>query len=128
VIEAAWSYRFVPASARRAPEQKGVSEEVKEIDWKAQNRLLQKYQRLMAAGKDQKKNRYQKPWARVIGFSSGHWPGDGNTRQTAASDDGVIKSQRQNFLIKEKKKLKDHGISRTSEQRRGTRLRRISPA
>jgi hypothetical protein len=35
--------------------QKGVNQEVKEIAWRAQHRLHKKYQRLMAAGKDQRK-------------------------------------------------------------------------
>ena len=56
VIEAAWSYRLRPGiGAALRQRQKGVSEEVKEIAWKAQNRLHKKYQRLMAAGKDQRK-------------------------------------------------------------------------
>ena len=56
MIEAAWSYRLRPSIGPGLRQrQKGVSEEVKEIAWKAQNRLHKKYQRLMAAGKDQRK-------------------------------------------------------------------------
>jgi transposase len=56
VIEAAWSYRLRPGVGPGLRQrQKGVSEEVKEIAWKAQLRLHKKYQRLMAAGKDQRK-------------------------------------------------------------------------
>ena len=56
VIEAAWSYRLRPGIGPMLRQrQKGVSEEVKEIAWKAQHRLHKKYQRLMAAGKDQRK-------------------------------------------------------------------------
>ena len=35
--------------------QEGVPEELKEIAWKAQNRLHKRYSRLAAAGKDQRK-------------------------------------------------------------------------
>ena len=35
--------------------QEGVSEEVKEIAWKAQHRLHKRYMRLAAAGKDKRK-------------------------------------------------------------------------
>jgi hypothetical protein len=56
VIEAAWCYRLRPGiGPALCQRQKGVSEEVKEIAWKAQQRLHKKYQRLMAAGKDKKK-------------------------------------------------------------------------
>jgi transposase len=56
VIEAAWSYRLRPRIGPVLQQrQKGVSEEVKEIAWKAQLRLYKKYQRLTTAGKDQRK-------------------------------------------------------------------------
>jgi transposase len=56
VIEAAWSYRLRPGVGPGLRQrQKGVSEEVKEIAWKAQHRLHKKYQRLSAAGKDPRK-------------------------------------------------------------------------
>ena len=55
-VEAAWSYRLRPGigSALRKRQQ-GVPEEIKEIAWKAQHRLHQRYLRLQAAGKDQRK-------------------------------------------------------------------------
>jgi transposase len=56
VIEAAWAYRLRPrvgGSLRRR--QQGVSEAVKEIAWKAQNRLHKRYRSLAAAGKDPQK-------------------------------------------------------------------------
>lgn len=56
VIEAAWSYRLRPGVGPALRQrQKGVSEEVKEIAWKAQHRLHKKYRRLTAAGKDGRK-------------------------------------------------------------------------
>ncbi len=56
VIEAAWSCQLRPGIGPMLRQrQKGVSEEVNEIAWKAQHRLHKKYQRLMAAGKDQRK-------------------------------------------------------------------------
>ena len=56
VVEAAWSYRRPPGiwyGLRRR--QESVSEEVKEIAWKAQHRLHKRYMKLAAAGKDQRK-------------------------------------------------------------------------
>ena len=56
VVESAWSYRLRPGigpELRRR--QQGVPEEIKEIAWKAQNRLHKRYCRLAAAGKDQRK-------------------------------------------------------------------------
>lgn len=52
VGEAAWSYRHRPAigGALRA-RQKGLSEEVKAIAWKAQHRLHGRYHRLVGKGK-----------------------------------------------------------------------------
>ena len=56
VVEAAWSYRLRsgvgPALRKR---QQGVPEEIKEIAWKAQVRLSNRYALLVAAGKDQRK-------------------------------------------------------------------------
>jgi transposase len=55
-VEAAWCYRLRPGIGpvlRRR--QQGVPEPIKEIAWKAQHRLHKRYQRLMAAGKDQRK-------------------------------------------------------------------------
>ena len=56
VIEAAWAYRHRPAiGATLQKRQQGVSEEVKEIAWKAQHRLHKRYRSLAAAGKNQQK-------------------------------------------------------------------------
>src|SRR5277367_3559824 len=56
VVEAAWSYRRPPGiwyGLRRR--QESISEEVKEIAWKAQHRLHKRYMKLGAAGKPQGK-------------------------------------------------------------------------
>jgi transposase len=53
VVEAAWTYRHRPAvgtSLRKRQEK--VSEEVKEIAWKAQQRLHQRYRKLLTKGKN----------------------------------------------------------------------------
>ena len=53
VVEAAWTYRHRPAvgtSLRKRQEK--VSEEVKEIAWKAQQRLHQRYRKLLVKGKN----------------------------------------------------------------------------
>ena len=56
VIEAAWAYRHKPAiGATLYKRQQGVSEEIKEIAWKAQHRLHKRYHSLAAAGKNQPK-------------------------------------------------------------------------
>ena len=55
-VESAWSYRLRPGvgpELRRR--QQGVPEEIKEIAWKAQNRLHKRYVKLSLAGKDQRK-------------------------------------------------------------------------
>lgn len=55
-VEAAWSYRLRPClGPALRKRQEGVSEEIKEIAWKAQHRLYKRYMRLSAAGKDQRK-------------------------------------------------------------------------
>jgi transposase len=55
-IEAAWSYRLRPGvGPALRKRQEGVPEEIKEIAWKAQNRLHKRYLKLSAAGKDQRK-------------------------------------------------------------------------
>ena len=55
-VEAAWSYRLRPGvGPALRKRQEAVPEEVKEIAWKAQNRLHKRYMRLSAAGKDQRK-------------------------------------------------------------------------
>ena len=56
VVESAWSYRHRPwLGAKLRRRQEGVSAEITEIAWKAQNRLHRRYMKLMAAGKDQRK-------------------------------------------------------------------------
>jgi transposase len=56
VVEAAWNYRLRPSvGPALRKRQDGVSEEIKEIAWKAQHRLHKRYMRLSAAGKDQRK-------------------------------------------------------------------------
>jgi transposase len=55
-VEAAWSYRHRPAlGPRLRKRQEGIPEPIKEIAWKAQIRLSERYARLAAAGKDQRK-------------------------------------------------------------------------
>jgi transposase len=52
LVESAWSYRFKPSMSyeiRRRNE--GVSAEVRDIAWKAQQRLHRRYQRLLKRGK-----------------------------------------------------------------------------
>jgi len=52
VGEAAWAYQYRPAmSGVLKKRQEGLSEEVKEIAWKAQHRLCTRYRRLLAKGK-----------------------------------------------------------------------------
>ena len=53
VMEAAWSYRHRPAVSRALRQrQEVVTEEVKEIAWKAQHRLRARYRKLTARGKN----------------------------------------------------------------------------
>lgn len=52
LTEAAWSYRYKPGiNARLKKSNKGVSEEVKEIAWKAQHRLHDRYWYFVLRGK-----------------------------------------------------------------------------
>ena len=56
VVEAAWSYRLRPGvGPALRKRQEGLPEEIKEIAWKAQQRLHKRYCRLAAAGKEQRK-------------------------------------------------------------------------
>lgn len=56
VVEAAWSYRHRPSvGPTLAVRQKAVSPEVKEIAWKAQHRLHNRYRTLLAKGKTKQK-------------------------------------------------------------------------
>ncbi|HVZ32553.1 MAG TPA: IS110 family transposase [Polyangiaceae bacterium] len=53
VVESAWSYRHRPSCAGALRKrQEGVCEEVKEIAWKAQHRLHDRYRKLLARGKN----------------------------------------------------------------------------
>jgi transposase len=53
VVEAAWAYRHRPAvGATLRKRQETVSEEIKEISWKAQQRLHERYRKLLARGKN----------------------------------------------------------------------------
>jgi transposase len=53
VVESAWAYRHRPSvGASLRHRQEIVSEEVKEIAWKAQHRLHGRYRKLMARGKN----------------------------------------------------------------------------
>jgi transposase len=53
VVEAAWAYRHRPSvGATLRKRQEPVSEEVKEIAWKAQQRLHERYRKLLAKGKN----------------------------------------------------------------------------
>lgn len=56
VGEAAWAYQHRPAmSPALKKRQEGLSEEVKEIAWKAQHRLCSRHRRLLAKGKIRQK-------------------------------------------------------------------------
>jgi transposase len=56
VVEAAWAYRHRPCiGASLKARQKTASQEVKDIAWKAQHRLHQRYIKLMAKGKIKQK-------------------------------------------------------------------------
>ena len=53
VVEAASAYRHRPAvGAKLRKRQEKVSEEIKEIAWKAQERLHERYRKLLAKGKN----------------------------------------------------------------------------
>jgi transposase len=52
LVEAAWAYRSRPSLyGALEKRQEGLSQEIKEIAWKAQHRLFSKYRRLVAKGK-----------------------------------------------------------------------------
>jgi transposase len=56
VVEAAWSYHRSPCIWYGLQKrQQSISEEAKEIPWKAQHRLHKRYMRLAAAGKHKRK-------------------------------------------------------------------------
>jgi transposase len=53
IVEAAWAYQFRPwCGGYLLKRQVGLSEEIKEIGWKAQNRLHLRYRKLLARGKN----------------------------------------------------------------------------
>jgi len=53
VVESAWAYRHRPAMGRTLRKrQEHLGEEIKEIAWKAQQRLYQRYRKLLAKGKN----------------------------------------------------------------------------
>jgi transposase len=53
IMEAAWAYQFRPwLGGEILKRQKGLSAEVREIAWKAQNRLHMRYQKLLTRGKN----------------------------------------------------------------------------
>ena len=53
IVEAAWAYQFRPwLGGYLLKRQVGLSEEVKEIAWKAQHRLHARYRKLLARGKN----------------------------------------------------------------------------
>jgi len=68
VIEAAWAYRHRPVLGWSLPKrQEAVSEEVKEIAWKAQHRLYGRYRKL--TGRGQKTQKVVTAMAReLLGF------------------------------------------------------------
>jgi len=56
VVEAAWAYRYRPnVGAALRKRQEVVSQEVREIAWKAQHRLHSRYRKLTARGKEKGK-------------------------------------------------------------------------
>jgi hypothetical protein len=56
VVEAAWAYRHRPnVGGVLRKRQEKVSEEIREIAWKAQHRLHTRYRKLMARGKEKGK-------------------------------------------------------------------------
>jgi transposase len=56
VVEAAWSYRHRPSVGESLRKRQAVvSEEIREIAWKAQHRLHSRYRKLMARGKEKEK-------------------------------------------------------------------------
>jgi hypothetical protein len=56
LVEAAWAYRFRPSVSEQIRQRsKGVSPEVKQIAWKAQQRLCGRYRKLTARGKNKQR-------------------------------------------------------------------------
>ncbi len=81
-IEAAWAYRHRPAIGMALRKrQEGLSEEVKEIAWKAQHRLNKRYRTLTAAGKEAESRNCGR--ARAAGLYLGHRSSGGTKPQTS---------------------------------------------
>ena len=83
--------------SRTVQRQKGVSEEVKEIAWKAQHRLHKHYQR--HGGRQRSEKNHHRRGTRAVGLHLGDRYQDGGTFWSAAGDDRVsprtkIKSQK----------------------------------
>jgi hypothetical protein len=89
VVEAAWAYRhrpFVGATLRKRQEH--VSEEVKEISWKAQQRLHERYRKLLAKGKN-KGVVVTAVGRRVAGFYLGHRDPSRNSAEGVSAAGGI---------------------------------------
>lgn len=55
-VESAWHYRYPPkVSARLRRRQEGLTEQIKQISWNAQNRLNLKFRKLLGRGKPRQK-------------------------------------------------------------------------
>jgi hypothetical protein len=90
VVEAAWAYRHRPAvGATLRKRQELVSEEVKEMAWKAQHRLHERYRKLLAKGKNKVNSDYGHR-TRVAGFPVGHWSSSGNAGEGKSATGGMI--------------------------------------
>lgn len=83
--EAAWSYRRQPAvGPTLRKRQEGVSDEIRQMAWKAQIRLSKRYARLAAAGKDQRKI-VTAVGRELLGFVWAiGWQAEASARQTIA--------------------------------------------
>ena len=89
VMEAAWSYRHRPTvSGALRQRQEVVSEEVKEIAWKAQHRLHARYRKLTARGKNKGEGDHG-DGTRAVGFHLGHWGQSGRCAEGALAAGGI---------------------------------------
>jgi len=80
VTEAAWAYRHRPSiGGLLRKRQEKLSEEVKEIAWKAQHRLHARYRRLTGRGKSKQQvvTAIGRELLGVVGFHLGHWSTSG---------------------------------------------------
>jgi transposase len=72
VLESAWCYRHLPRVGEKLPKRhEGISAEILEIAWKAQNRLHKRYMKLTMAGKEQNKV-VTAVGTRTVGLHLGH--------------------------------------------------------